>query len=80
MGFAPGFTVPEFPVWAPCMCAHTDAFVSMTFCIDVHLFNLPLRVRTVHRKVKTPLSQAYDFFFPLFWPFQVWFLQAVSFV
>lgn len=38
------------------MCA------SMTCCIDVHLFNLPPRVRTVRRKVKTPLSQASDFF------------------
>lgn len=34
----------------------------MTFVVDVHLFNLPLRVRTVRRKVKTPLSQAHEFF------------------
>ena len=64
------------------MCArlHAGVCVSMTCGNDVHLFNLPSRVRMVGRKVKTPLSQAYDFFFPLFWPFQVWFLQAVSFV
>lgn len=64
---APGFSVPAFPVWDSIyVCVftdvHTGACVSMTCCIDVHLFNLPLRVRTVRRKVKTPLSQAYDFF------------------
>lgn len=70
---APGFSICSVRLGV-CTC------VSMTCCIDIHLFNLPPRVRTVRRKVKTPLSQAYDFFFPLFWPFQVWFLQAVSFV
>lgn len=33
----------------------------MTCCIEVHLFNLPLRVRMVRRKVKTPFSQAQAF-------------------
>ena len=45
-----------------CAGVHRDICVSMTCCIDVHLFSLPPRVRTVCRKVKTPLSQAYDFF------------------
>lgn len=65
MIFAPGFPVPEFPVWGSmyvCARVHAGVCVSVTCCIDVHLFNLPPRVRTVHRKVKTPLSQAYDFF------------------
>lgn len=45
-----------------CVRACTRVCVSMTCGIDVPLFNLPSRVRTVGRKVKTPLSQAYDFF------------------
>lgn len=57
-----------FSAWdSLCVCMHMYmgvlVFVSMTCCIDVHLFSLPPRVRTVFRKVKTPLSQAYDFFF-----------------
>lgn len=37
------------------------ACVSMMCCIDINLFNRTPRVRSVHLKVKTPLSQAYDF-------------------
>lgn len=48
-----------------CVHAHARGCMPMTCCIDIHLFNLPPWVRTVCRKVKTPLSQAYDFF-PLF--------------
>jgi len=68
---APGCSVPVFPVWGSrlclCVCICTPVVcvtvcVSVTCCFDVHLFNLPPRVRTVRRKVKTPLSQAYDFF------------------
>lgn len=53
--------LPLGPLWQNFQL-QTTVCVSVARCIHVHLFNLPLRVRTVHRKVKTLLSQAYDFF------------------
>ena len=81
---APGFSVPAFSVWDfiyvcvrgrahGCICVH-DVLHWRSF-----VQSFPAGENGPSESENTTFSGIW-FFFPLFWPFQVWFLQAVSFV